>query len=226
MVYYVEDDKNIRELTIYALVRAGIEVEGMANDREFREACARRLPDAVILDIMLPDVDGLEILHRIRMTPGLSHVPVMMMTAKSAELDVVTALDSGADEYLVKPYGMMEMVSRVRAMLRRVQARDILQPEHVITVGPLSVSMARREALCEGEPLELTMREFELLAYLMQNPGVVFSREMLLQYVWGWDFGGGSRTVDVHVLALRQKLDSYADMIETVRGVGYRLREM
>lgn len=225
MIYYVEDDKNVRELAVYALAHAGIEVEGIADDEEFRAACARRRPDVVVLDIMLPGVDGLAILKRIRQTPGLSRVPVMMVTAKSTELDIVTALDCGADEYLTKPYGMMEMVSRVRALLRRAQEWGAEPDDGVISVGPLSVSLGAREASCDGEPLSLTVREFDLLAYLMQNPGTVFSREELLQQVWGWNFGGGSRTVDAHVLTLRQKLGGHADMLETVRGVGYRLKE-
>lgn len=225
MIYYVEDDKNVRELAVYALARAGIEVEGVANDEEFRAACTRRRPDVVVLDIMLPGVDGLEILKRIRQTPGLSRVPVMMVTAKSTELDIVTALDGGADEYLTKPYGMMEMVSRVRALLRRASEWGAEPDGGVISVGVLSVSLERREAVCDGELLSLTAREFDLLAYLMQSPGTVFSREDLLQQVWGWNFSGGSRTVDAHVLTLRQKLGGHADMVETVRGVGYRLRE-
>ena len=223
MVYYVEDDKNIRELTLYALAKAGIEAEGMSDDVEFRAACARRLPDVVILDIMLPGTDGLEILRRVRKTPGIARVPIMMVTAKDSELDIVTALDNGADEYLTKPYGMMELVSRVRALLRRAPEWNAVSPEQRLVVGPLAISLDRREAMCDGEPLLLTAREFDLLVYLMKNPGVAFSRETLLQNVWGWDFGGGSRTVDMHVLTLRQKLGSHADLVETVRGVGYRL---
>lgn len=226
MVYCVEDDENIRELTLYALKQAGIEALGMADDVEFRAACARQLPDVVMLDIMLPGTDGLEILRRIRKTPGLSRVPVIMVTAKTSELDIVTALDGGADEYLTKPYGMMEMVSRVRALLRRApewgaERRSGAGDE--IVIGPLSISESRHEASCGGEPLSLTAREFDLLLHFMENPGMALSRDVLLQHVWGWDFAGGSRTVDMHVLTLRQKLGDEAGMIETVRGVGYRL---
>ncbi len=224
MVIYVEDDKNIRELSVYALGQGGIEAIGCADDAEFRRACAERTPDAVLLDIMLPDADGLDILARIRKTPGLSNVPVMMLTAKDAELDKVRALDSGADDYLSKPFGMMEMVSRTRALLRRAGREAASEGAESVVVGPVCLWPERREATLDGEELSLTMREFDLLSFLMKSPGVVFSRETLLQRVWGWDFDGGSRTVDVHVQQIRAKLGDHSDLIETVRGVGYRIR--
>ena len=226
LVYYVEDEKNIRELTLYALSQSGIEAEGFADDVSFRRACDERVPDAILLDIMLPDTSGLEILRRIRSTPGLSEVPVMMLTAKDTELDTVTALDGGADDYLAKPFGMMEMVSRVRALLRRAgsRARRPEVAEEHLCVGAIALNPERHECTLEGREIKLTLREFELLEYLMRNVGIVFKRETLLQRVWGWDFDGGSRTVDVHVQTLRAKLGSHADMIETVRGVGYRLK--
>lgn len=224
MVYYVEDDTNIRDLTVYALRQAGIEAQGFNDDAAFRVACAKTTPDVVLLDIMLPDTDGLEILHRIRATPGLENVPVMMMTAKDTELDTVRALDGGADDYLTKPFGMMEMVSRVRALLRRAGQSGKADKLEVLCVGPLTLWPSRRELTVNGQSVVLTQREFDLLEFLMRTPGEVFSRETLLQRVWGWDFDGGSRTVDVHVQQLRAKLGTAGDCIETVRGIGYRVR--
>ncbi len=223
MVYYVEDDKNIRELTVYALGQGGIDARGCADDAEFRRACAERVPDAVLLDIMLPDADGLDILARLRSTPGLADVPVMMLTAKDTELDKVRALDSGADDYLSKPFGMMEMVSRTRALLRRAGREPRRAAPVVLSVEDVCLWPDRREVTVDGREVQLTMREFDLLEFLMRSPGVVFSRETLLQRVWGWDFDGGSRTVDVHVQQIRAKLGDSAEVIETVRGVGYRV---
>jgi len=209
---------------VYALTQAGIEAKGLRDDVEFRAACERRVPDAILLDIMLPGTDGLQILHRIRHTPNLCKIPVMMLTAKDTELDTVRALDDGADDYLAKPFGMMEMVSRVRALLRRSRIEPPDTEPSVLMVGPVELWPSRREATVDGRELTLTMREFDLLEFLMRTPGEVFSREVLLQRVWGWDFDGGSRTVDVHVQQLRSKLGVHSDLIETVRGVGYRLR--
>lgn len=223
MVYYVEDDTNIRELTVYALTQAGIEARGCADDAEFQKACKEELPKAVLLDIMLPDTDGLAILARIRHSEGLRDVPVMMLTAKDSELDTVRALDGGADDYLAKPFGMMEMVSRVRALLRRSNRSAVDAPTK-LEVGPVVLWPSRRSATLDGEPLSLTMREFDLLSFLMRFPGEVFSRETLLRRVWGWDFDGGSRTVDVHVQTIRSKLGDYSRLIQTVRGVGYRMQ--
>ena len=220
MIYYVEDDDNIRGLTLYALKQQGIEAEGFSCDSEFKAAVARRVPDAVLLDIMLPDTDGLEIMRRLRADSETATVPIMMLTAKDTELDKVVALDGGADDYLTKPFSLMELTSRCRALLRRggltKKVSDTLSSQ-VITLSP-----SRREVAVDGNEIKLTLREFDLLEYLMRKPGIVFSREALLQSVWGWDFDGGSRTVDVHVQTLRQKLGDHASCIETVRGVGYR----
>lgn len=220
MIYYVEDDDNIRGLTLYALKQQGIEAEGFSCDSEFKAAVARRIPDAVLLDIMLPDTDGLEIMRRLRADSETATVPIMMLTAKDTELDKVVALDGGADDYLTKPFSLMELTSRCRALLRRggmtKKVSDTLSSQG-ITLSP-----SRREVAVDGNEIKLTLREFDLLEYLMRKPGIVFSREALLQSVWGWDFDGGSRTVDVHVQTLRQKLGDHASCIETVRGVGYR----
>lgn len=224
MIYYVEDDDNIRGLTLYALRQQGIEAEGFSCDSEFKAAVAKRVPDAVLLDIMLPDTDGLEILHRLRSSAETATVPIMMLTAKDTELDKVVALDGGADDYLTKPFSLMELTSRCRALLRRggMTRQPILD---TISIGGIVLSPSHREVTVDGEPVKLTLREFDLLEYLMRKPGIVFSREALLQSVWGWDFDGGSRTVDVHVQTLRQKLGDRADRIETVRGVGYRFSD-
>ena len=224
MIYYVEDDDNIRELTLYALRQQGIDAEGFSCDSEFKAAVAKRVPDAVLLDIMLPDTDGLEIMHRLRADHETATVPIMMLTAKDSELDKVVALDGGADDYLTKPFSLMELTSRCRALLRRggmvkKTATEVLSHEGIV------LSPSHHEVSVDGEPVQLTLREFDLLEYLMRKPGVVFTRESLLQSVWGWDFDGGSRTVDVHVQTLRQKLGEHATAIETVRGVGYRLRD-
>ena len=220
MIYYVEDDDNIRGLTLYALKQQGIEAEGFSCDSEFKAAVARRVPDAVLLDIMLPDTDGLEIMRRLRADSETATVPIMMLTAKDTELDKVVALDGGADDYLTKPFSLMELTSRCRALLRRggmtKKVSDTLSSQG-ITLSP-----SRREVAVDGNEIKLTLREFDLLEYLMRKPGIVFSREALLQSVWGWDFDGGSRTVVVHVQTLRQKLGDHASCIETVRGVVYR----
>lgn len=223
MIYYVEDDDNIRGLTLYALRQQGIEAEGFTCDSEFKAAVARRVPDAVLLDIMLPDTDGIEIMRRLRATAETATVPIMMLTAKDTELDKVMALDGGADDYLTKPFSLMELTSRCRALLRCGGMTK--KVSDVLNVGGIQLSPSHREVTVDGEPLKLTLREFDLLEYLMRKPGVVFSREALLQSVWGWDFDGGSRTVDVHVQTLRQKLGDHAGVIETVRGVGYRFAE-
>ncbi|MDJ1121696.1 response regulator transcription factor [Olsenella sp. YH-ols2216] len=229
VVYYVEDDKNLRDLTVYALTQAGIEAEGCEDEAAFKAACVRRAPDAVLLDVMLPGADGLEILGRMRQDPRLQDAPVMMLTARDTELDTVRALDAGADDYLTKPFGMMEMVSRVRVLLRqaeRLRARGsrTVRPSAPVSAGPVTLWPDRREATLDGAELDLTPREFDLLLYLMREPGRAVSRDELLRRVWGWDFDGGTRTVDVHVNTLRAKLGDRAGLVETVRGVGYRLR--
>lgn len=224
MIYYVEDDDNIRALTLYALRQQGMEAQGFSCDSEFKAAVATRVPDAVLLDIMLPDTDGLAIMRRLRADHATATVPIMMLTAKDTELDKVVALDGGADDYLTKPFSLMELTSRCRALLRR-GGMQMSQGVEVLKAGGLELYPSRRSVTLDGAELKLTMREFDLLEYLMRHIGDVFSREELMQSVWGWDFDGGSRTVDVHVQTLRQKLGDSANLIETVRGKGYRLVE-
>ncbi|OUO95792.1 response regulator transcription factor [Rubneribacter badeniensis] len=223
MIYYVEDDTNIRDLTVYALRQAGFEAQGFPAAEEFFAACKERLPELVLLDIMLPEVDGLEILHVLRDDPATKRLPVMMLTAKGTEFDTVCGLDAGADDYLAKPFGMMELVSRVNALLRRAGAPAAARDE--LSCGPVVLTASAHTVSVDGQPVALTLKEFDLLRALMQNEGRVLSRRQLLEDVWGVTYVGETRTVDVHVQTLRQKLAAAsvgADaLIQTVRGVGY-----
>ncbi len=227
MIYYVEDDANIRELALYALKQAELEAMGFSSADEFFEECKVRTPDVVLLDIMLPGKDGIEILQEIRSDALLAHTPVMMLTAKGAEIDKVNGLDAGADDYLVKPFGMMELVSRVRALMRRAQT-PAMSVSGQVRCGDVILDCPSRSVSIEGKEIVLTRKEFDLLQMLIDNRGRVLARDQLLKEVWGWDFVGNSRTVDVHVQTLRQKLDNVSEgtsaMIETVRGVGYIIR--
>ena len=223
MIYYVEDDTNIRDLTVYALRQAGFEAQGFPAAEEFFVACRERQPELVLLDIMLPEVDGLEILHVLRDDPATKSLPVMMLTAKGTEFDTVCGLDAGADDYLAKPFGMMELVSRVNALLRRAGAPAAARDE--LTCGPVVLTVSAHTVSVGGQPVALTLKEFDLLRALMQNEGRVLSRRQLLEDVWGVTYVGETRTVDVHVQTLRQKLAAASDgadaLIQTVRGVGY-----
>lgn len=227
MIYYVEDDANIRDLTIYALKQAGYEACGFSNADDFFIACNEREPDVVLLDIMLPGKDGIEILQELRQHPTMKYLPVMMLTAKGTEIDTVSGLDAGADDYLAKPFGMMEMVSRVRALLRRAQA-PATQTGNVIQCGPITLDIDAHAVAVSGMDAQLTLKEFDLLQALMENEGHVLTREQLLANVWGYDFSGNTRTVDVHVQTLRQKLAQAAphagELIHTIRGVGYCIK--
>ncbi|HIW76591.1 MULTISPECIES: response regulator transcription factor [Gordonibacter] len=224
MIYYVEDDTNIRDLTVYALKQAGFEAQGFPAAGEFFAACKERLPELVLLDIMLPEIDGLEILHMLRAESATKHLPVMMLTAKGTEFDTVCGLDAGADDYLAKPFGMMELVSRVNALLRRASA-PASAPDDELTCGPVSLTVSAHTVSVNGESVTLTLKEFDLLRTLMQNEGHVLSRSQLLEDVWGMTYVGETRTVDVHVQTLRQKLAAAGEgadaLIQTVRGVGY-----
>ena len=224
MIYYVEDDTNIRDLAVYALRQAGFEAEGFPAAGEFFAACKERLPELVLLDIMLPEVDGLEILRQLRAEPATKHLPVMMLTAKGTEFDKVVGLDAGADDYLAKPFGMMELVSRVNALLRRASAPAIV-PDDDLTCGTVELCVSSHTVRAGGAPVALTLKEFDLLHALMKSAGQVLSRRQLLEEVWGMTYVGETRTVDVHIQTLRQKLAAAcpgADgVVGTVRGVGY-----
>ena len=223
MIYLVEDDDSIRELVLYTLHTTGFEAEGFRNAADFWQALEKELPQLVLLDIMLPDEDGLHILKRLRAGAETADLPVMMLTAKSSEYDRVVGLDSGADDYMPKPFGMMELVSRVRALLRR--AAKPAAEDKLFTAGSLAVDVKRRAVTDDGEPVILTYKEFELLCYLLENRGVVLSRDQILTKIWDYNYSGETRTVDVHIRTLRQKLGEAGALIETVRGVGYRLAQ-
>ena len=223
MIYLVEDDDSIRELVLYTLHTTGFEAEGFRNAADFWQALEKELPQLVLLDIMLPDEDGLHILKRLRAGAETADLPVMMLTAKSSEYDRVVGLDSGADDYMPKPFGRLELVSRVRALLRR--AAKPAAEDKLFTAGSLAVNVKRRAVTVDGEPVILTYKEFELLCYLLENRGVVLSRDQILTKIWDYNYSGETRTVDVHIRTLRQKLGDAGALIETVRGVGYRLAQ-
>ncbi len=220
MIFYVEDDAAIRDLVLYALRQAGFKAEGFAEGKPFLDALREDVPELVLLDQMLPGMDGAQLLARLKAQEQTRAVPVIMLTARGFEMDKVRALDMGADDYIVKPFGVLELLSRVRAVLRRaapVQARELL------IAGPVRLDDARHEVLVGESPVQLTNLEFRLLRFLIKNPGIVFSREQLLSRVWDVEYAGDTRTVDMHIRALRQKLGVAAGLIQTRRGVGYRL---
>lgn len=220
MIYCVEDDSGIRDLMIYALNSAGFEARGFTGGAELFAELNKNMPRLIMLDIMLPDMDGIEILKRLRGSSATAEIPVIMATAKGTEFDKVTGLDLGADDYLAKPFGMMEMISRVKAVLRRTEK----SPPNALKNGGIEMILSEHTVTVGESPVELTLKEYELLRLFMDNIGRVFSREQLLQSVWGSDFMGETRTVDVHIGTLRTKLGECGGYIETVRGVGYRMR--
>lgn len=220
MIYIVEDDESIRNIEIYTLVKSGFETLGFSEGKAFFEAVSEKKPEIILLDIMLPDMDGVEILKKVRTDANTYNIPVIMVTAKGQEYDKVQSLDLGADDYLVKPFGMMEMVSRIKAVLRRTSPSGV---QHLLKAGSLTVNTDEHTVFVDGERIQLTYKEYELLSLFLANPGRAFTREQLFSSVWGNDYVGESRTVDVHIQTLRSKLGSCAEMIETVRNVGYRL---
>ncbi len=222
-VYLVEDEDNIRQLVTYTLNAGGYETHGFADAQAFYGALAGALPDLVLLDIMLPGEDGIAVLKKLRAAERTKKLPVILLTARDAEYDKVLGLDAGADDYVTKPFGMMELMSRVKALLRRTQGDGA--PAAELRAGPLVLQPGKHVLEKDGQPLALTLKEFELLRVLMENPGIVLTRDMLLEQVWGYSYEGETRTVDVHVRSLRQKLGDASERIETVRGVGYKLRE-
>jgi two-component system alkaline phosphatase synthesis response regulator PhoP len=222
MIHYVEDDNNIRDLVVYTLRQSGFDAQGFSDAKSFWRSFLKTTPQLLMLDIMLPNEDGLAILKRLRADAATRRLPVMMVTARSTEFDKVTGLDLGADDYLTKPFGMMEMVSRVRALLRRTTP---IPSDEELVAGNLVMHTGKYIVTEHGNPIVLTHKEFELLRLLMQHKGMAFDRDKLLETVWGYDYDGGTRTIDVHVQTLRQKLGESGFMIKTVRGVGYRLEE-
>ena len=220
MIWCVEDDARIRDIELYTLRSTGFEAKGFEDGGTFLAALETERPELVILDVMLPGMDGVELLRRMKAAAHLADIPIIMATAKGAEYDKIQSLDLGADDYLVKPFGMMEMVSRVKAVLRRCHP---VSPVKQLTAGGLTVDLEERTVTADGERISLTYKEFELLRLFLSRPGVAFTREQLLSDIWGVDYTGETRTVDMHIKTLRQKLGDYGGMIETVRHIGYRL---
>lgn len=220
MIWCVDDDNTIRDIEVYTLTQTGFEAKGFADGLSMLEALKTEKPELIVLDIMLPGKDGVEILKEIRSNPDTRKIPVIMATAKGTEMDKIQGLDTGADDYLVKPFGVMEMVARIKAVLRRCESDE---KEETLTIGEITLSDKEHLVTVNGEKVVLTFKEFEILKLFMQSPGIVFSRDKLLSEVWGIDYLGESRTVDMHIKTLRQKLGIAGSFIETVIGVGYKM---
>ena len=223
LIYIVEDDISIQEIESFALSNVGYQVEGFGSAGEFFRAMEKQLPDLILLDIMLPDEDGLSIVKKLRADRETVLVPIIMVTAKTTEIDKVKGLDIGADDYLTKPFGVMELISRVKAMLRRSGAGE--EKERLLKAGVIVLDRERHTVTVDGRPVELTYKEYKLLKLLLANVGIVTTREVILDRIWGTDFEGESRTLDMHIKTLRQKLGEAGGMIKTVRNVGYLLNE-
>ncbi len=220
MIWCVEDDASIRDIEVYALQSTGLEARGFEDGTSFWEALQKQRPELVVLDVMLPGIDGIELLRRMKSSPELDSIPVVMATAKGTEYDKIQGLDLGADYYIAKPFGVMELVSCVKAVLRRCAPKQV---EHLLKASGLIVNLDQHTVTADGERVALTFKEFELLRLFLSHPGTAFTRDQLMEEIWGTDYLGESRTVDMHIRTLRQKLGKYGDMIETVRNVGYRL---
>lgn len=224
MIICVEDEQNICELEVYTLQSVGMEAEGCASGKELFALLEQHIPELIVLDIMLPDEDGMSILGRLRADKRYASIPVIMATAKGSEYDKVKGLDSGADDYIAKPFGMLEMVARIKAVLRRCASQQSAKTDDgLIRRGTLEVHELEHQVRVGGEEVVLTLKEYELLKLLLLHPGIVFSRDKLLNDIWGYEFTGETRTVDVHIRTLRQKLGEAGELIETIRGVGYRM---
>ena len=221
MIFCVDDDNTIREIEVYTLLQTGFEAKGLSDGEALFEALKTETPDLIVLDIMLPGKDGMEILKEIRSNPETERIPVIMATAKGTEIDKIQGLDKGADDYLVKPFGTMEMVSRIKAVLRRCKREETTSD--TLTIGNIMLKDNEHKVVVNGERVTLTLKEYELLKTFMLNPGIVFSRDKLLSLVWGVERAVESRTVDMHIKTLRQKLGQEGKHIETVIGVGYRM---
>lgn len=217
MIYIVEDDRNIQEIELFALKNSGYQATGFETAKEFYKALNEKLPELILLDIMLPDEDGLSILKRLRTRADTQKIPVILVTAKTSEIDKVKGLDGGADDYIAKPFGVMEMIARVKALLRRSGGME----ESLLTCGNVTLDGEKRMVYVDGKTIELTYKEFELLKLLMKNHGIVISRDVIMERVWDSSFEGESRTIDVHVRTLRQKLGDGGALIKTIRNVGY-----
>lgn len=219
MIYLVEDDESIRELVVYTLKSQGMEAKGFERPSQFWKGLDKEIPSLILLDVMLPEEDGISILKKLRTRPDTRKLPIIMLTAKGSEYDVVMGLDSGADDYIPKPFRMMELISRIKAVLRRAEDKGAEE----YRLENLYVSPMKHVVMVDQEPVSLTLKEYEMLCLLLKNSGMVLSRTQLLNQIWGYEFDGESRTVDVHIRTLRQKLGSAGDLIETVRGVGYKI---
>lgn len=220
MIYCLEDERNIRELIVYTLESSGFHAAGFSNSTDFFAAVVNEKPELILLDIMLPKESGLTVLQKLKDSMVTKDIPVIMVTAKGSEFDKVTGLNMGADDYIAKPFGMMEFIARVRAVLRR---GGIKENGNVLEYKSLVIHPEKHEVLADGTAVTLTLKEFELLKYLIENRDIVVTRNQILGHVWGYDFDGETRTVDVHIRTLRQKLGECGRYIETVRGVGYRI---